>query len=144
MASSTKMTKEERESFLAGLHVGIISIENPGRAPLCAPIWYDYTAEKGVWILTSPTSKKGVALEKAGRFSLVAQQEDLPYKYVTVEGPVVEVRAADLEDDTRPMARRYLGEEMGDAYVESNLTGASNFYRMQPEYWLTVDYAKAN
>jgi hypothetical protein len=144
MAASTKMTQEERESFLAGLHVGIISIENPGRAPLSAPIWYDYTAEKGVWILTSPTSKKGVALEKAGRFSLVAQQEDLPYKYVTVEGPVVEVRAADLEDDTRPMARRYLGEEMGDAYVESNLTGASNFYRMQPETWLTVDYAKAN
>ena len=42
------------------------------------------------------------------------------------------------------MARRYFGEEMGDAYVESNLTGASNFYRMQPETWLTVDYAKAS
>ncbi len=144
MAASIKMTKDERESFLAGLHVGIISIENPGRAPLSAPIWYDYTPEKGVWIITGPTSKKGIALEKAGRFSLVAQQEDMPYKYVSVEGPVVEVRAADTEEDTRPMARRYFGEEMGDAYVESNLTGASNFYRMQPEYWLTVDYAKAN
>ncbi len=144
MAASTKMTNEERESFLAGPHVGIISIENPGRAPLTAPIWYDYTPEDGVWIITGPTSLKGIALEKAGRFSLVAQQEDMPYKYVSVEGPVVEVRAADTEGDTRPMARRYFGEEMGDAYVANNLTGTSNFYRMQPEYWLTVDYAKAN
>lgn len=144
MASSIKMTKDERESFLAGPHVGIISIENPGRAPLAAPIWYDYTPQEGVWIITGPTSLKGIALEKAGRFSLVAQQEDLPYKYVSVEGPVVEVRAADTEGDTRPMARRYFGKEMGDAYIASSATGASSFYRMQPEYWLTVDYAKAN
>ncbi len=143
MATSFKMTKQEREEFLAGPHVGVISIENPGRAPLTAPIWYDYTPEDGVWIITDSSSKKGFALEKAGRFSLVAQQEDMPYKYVSVEGPVVEVRAADTDDDTRPMARRYFGKEMGDAYVERNLTGASNFYRMQPEHWLTVDYAKA-
>lgn len=54
------------------------------------------------------------------------------------------IRVDRIGGDTRPMARRYFGKEMGDAYVASNLTGASNFYRMQPEYWLTVDYAKAN
>ena len=144
MTTSLRMTKQERDAFLAGQHVGVISIDDPGRAPLTAPIWYDYTPEAGVWIITGSSSKKGVALEKAGRFSLVAQQEDMPYKYVSVEGPVVEVRPADRDSDTRPMAHRYFGKEMGDAYVDSPSDGeeASCVYRMQPERWLTVDYAK--
>ena len=43
---SLKMTKEEREAFLADLHVGVISIARDGRGPLTVPIWYDY--EPGV------------------------------------------------------------------------------------------------
>ena len=144
MAPSLSMTQQERESFLAGAHVGVISIEDPGRGPLTAPIWYDYTPEDGVWVITGSRSRKGVALEKAGRFSLVAQQEDMPYRYVSVEGAIVEARPADRDADTRAMARRYFGTEMGDAYVDSQ-TGddeVSFVYRMQPERWLTVDYAK--
>ncbi len=142
MAPSLKMTKQERHDFLAGVHVGVISIDDPGRAPLAAPVWYAYTPEKGVWLVTGKGSKKGVALEKAGRFSLVAQQEDMPYKYVSVEGPIVEVRKAGLEEDRRPMAWRYLGEEFGNSYVESGSGEDEWVYRMQPERWLTVDYAK--
>ena len=33
---SYKMTREEREAFLADLHVGVIGIEAPGRAPVVA------------------------------------------------------------------------------------------------------------
>ena len=36
------MTKEEREAFLADLHVGVISIAEEGRGPLTVPIWYSY------------------------------------------------------------------------------------------------------
>jgi nitroimidazol reductase NimA-like FMN-containing flavoprotein (pyridoxamine 5'-phosphate oxidase superfamily) len=144
MTASLKMTPQERESFLAGVHVGVISIVDvAGRAPLAAPIWYDFTPEQGVWVITEKTSRKGVALDRGGRFSLVAQQEDMPYRYVSVEGPVVEVREADKEKDFRPMAHRYLGEEFGDAYVESAAGEGVDFvYRMLPERWLTVDYGK--
>ncbi len=129
---SLAMTKSEREAFLAELHVGVIAIADPdpNRAPLSAPIWYDYRPDVGLWVLTGPSSRKGIALEKAGRFSLVAQTEQAPYKYVSVEGPVIETRPADLERDGRPMAHRYLGQELGHVYV------------MRPERWLTVDYAK--
>ena len=123
-------------------HVGVISIAEADRAPLAAPIWYDFTPEIGVWILTEKSSRKGVLLEQAGRYSLVAQSEDIPYKYVSVEGPIREVRKADKEKDTRPMAHRYFGRELGDAYVDGE-SGDENFvYVMQPERWLTVDYAK--
>lgn len=142
MAASLRMTKEEREAFLAEPHVGVVCIEDPGRAPLAAPVWYDYTPDRGIWLVTGKRSKKGVALERAGRFSLVAQQEEMPYRYVSVEGPIVESRLSDLEQDRRPMAWRYFGEEMGNAYVESSDEVDSWLYRMQPERWLTVDYGK--
>lgn len=68
------------------------------------------------------------------------------YKYVSVEGPVVSVEDADLERDTRPMAHRYLGPELGDQYIEATRTEPgrerSVVVRMRPERWLTVDYAK--
>jgi hypothetical protein len=35
---SLQMSKPEREAFLAGVHVGVISIAEPGRGPLSAPI----------------------------------------------------------------------------------------------------------
>ncbi len=143
MAPSLRMTREQREAFLAGMHVGVISIEDPGRAPLTAPIWYDYTPESGAWVLTAKSSLKGLALERAGRYSIVAQQEEMPYKYVSVEGPIVETREADKEKDSRPMARRYFGKEFGDAYVDGGTGEDTSFvYRMQPERWLTVDYSK--
>lgn len=141
---STAMTRDERDAFLADLHVGVISIEQEGAPPLSAPIWYDYTPERGVWVLTAPGSVKGRCLEKAGRFTLVAQTEDPPtYQYVSVEGPIVETRPADIERDARPMARRYFGKEAGDAFVAATASEPSNVYVMRPERWRTVDYRKS-
>jgi hypothetical protein len=60
-----------------------------------------------------------------------------------VEGAIVAIEAADLERDRRPLARRYLGAEMGDRYIESTRGDVGNVrVRMRPERWLTVDYAK--
>jgi nitroimidazol reductase NimA-like FMN-containing flavoprotein (pyridoxamine 5'-phosphate oxidase superfamily) len=140
---SLAMTREEREAFLADLHVGVISIEQDERPPLTVPIWYDYSPAAGVSVITGERSLKGLALQKAGRFSLLAQVETPPaYQYVSVEGPVVETRAADLERDLRPMARRYFGPELGDAYVASNSAEGQLVFVMQPDRWRTVDYRK--
>jgi nitroimidazol reductase NimA-like FMN-containing flavoprotein (pyridoxamine 5'-phosphate oxidase superfamily) len=34
------MTKEEREAFLADIHVAVISVAENGHRPLVVPIWY--------------------------------------------------------------------------------------------------------
>ncbi len=140
--ASLSMTRAEREAFLADLHVGVISVEEPGRAPLAVPIWYDYDPAVGVWVLTESQSRKGKLLASAMRYSICAQVETGLYKYVSVEGPIVEIRASDLEKDRRPMAHRYFGNEFGDQYVASSDSSNSQVYVMQPERWLTVDYAK--
>lgn len=146
MPSSTTMSREEREAFLAEVHVGVLGVEEPGRGPLTAPIWYAYEPGGELRVITGRSSRKMRLLEKAGRFSLVAQTERPPYKYVSVEGPVTSVAPADRERDTRPMAHRYLGETLGDRYVEATASSEeadeSVVVRMRPERWLTVDYAK--
>jgi nitroimidazol reductase NimA-like FMN-containing flavoprotein (pyridoxamine 5'-phosphate oxidase superfamily) len=137
------MTRSERDAFLAEVHVGVISIERPGRAPLAVPIWYDYDPAVGVWVITGQDSEKGRALAAAGRFALCAQNETPPlYRYVSVEGPITSVRAAIRDRDTRAMARRYFGPDLGDRYVETSDPGDSLVFTMQPERWRTVDYAK--
>jgi hypothetical protein len=137
-----QMTHEERDAFLADVHVGVIGIDQPGRGPLAVPIWYDYDPAVGIWVITSPDSRKGRLLETAGRYSICAQVETGLYKYVSVEGPISSTREADLEKDLRPMARRYFGQEMGDQYVAASGPDYGLVYTMQPERWLTVDYAK--
>jgi PPOX class probable F420-dependent enzyme len=138
------MTKEQREAFLADVHVGVISIAaDDGRGPLTIPIWYSYEPGGEVRVVTARTSRKAQLLERAGRFSLCVQKETPPYQYVSVEGPIVAIEAADLERDRRPLAQRYLGAPLGDRYIDSTRNAVDNvLVRMRPERWLTVDYAR--
>jgi len=138
------MTKQERESFLADLHVGIISVAEDGRGPLTVPIWYSYEPGGEVRVVTGGTSRKAQLLRTAHRFSLCAQTETPPYKYVSVEGPIVAIEPANLERDRRPLAHRYFGVRAGDRYIERTRaeTVENVLVRMRPERWLTVDYGK--
>jgi len=141
---SLAMTKQEREDFLADLHVGILSVVEEGRGPLTVPIWYSYAPDGEVRVVTGRTSRKTRLIRRAGRFSLCAQTEKPPYKYVSVEGPIVAIEPADLERDRRPLAHRYLGVQAGDRYIEKTRaeTVENVLVRMRPERWLTVDYGK--
>src|SRR5262245_43362544 len=47
------------------------------------------------------TSRKGKLRERAGRFILCVQTKTLPHQYVSVEGPIVAVEAADPKRDRR-------------------------------------------
>ena len=141
--SKLTMTKDEREQFLAGLHVGVLGIAADGRAPLTVPVWYTYEPGGEVRIITGGRSRKAQLLEQAGRASLCAQTEQAPYQYVSVEGPVT-IEARIDPDERRAIAHRYLGQESGDAYYDATEAEAtiSVTVRLKPEHWLSVDYGK--
>ena len=139
---SVTMSREERERFLAGVHVGVISVASvDGTGPLAIPVWYSYQPGGAVNVITGDSTRKAAAIRAAGRFSLCAQDENPPYKYVTVEGPAAPEEVAS-HDERLALARRYLGREGGDAYVSAIPTGGQVVFRMTPERWLTVDYSK--
>ena len=140
---SRKLNEQEREDFLAAVRVGVISIAlpEPDRSPLTVPIWYSFDPAEGVSVVTEQTSRKARAIEQAGRFTLVVQQESLPYGYVSVEGPVVAARPI-TDGDIEPIARRYLGTRMGIVYA-SWFDSSSGMYRytMAPQRWYTYTAA---
>ena len=143
---STTMTSEEREIFLAGVHVGILSLNQEGRGPLTAPVWYAYKPGGDVQVITERASRKGRLLEEGRRISLCVQDEAPPYKYVSVEGPITQIEPSDAERHERSLAHRYLGPEAGDRYMESASDDRNGdamiLIHMRPERWLTADYSK--
>ncbi len=138
---TTRMTQAEREEFLAGLHVGVLGVAaGDDRGPLIVPVWYSYRPGGLISVSTGRDSQKARAVAATGRLSLCAQDERPPYKYVTVEGPVVieEISA----EERRELARRYLGQEQGDAYIDSIPDSDEVVLRITPERWLSVDFGK--
>ena len=136
------MSRAEREEFLAGVHVGVLSVASgDGGGPLAVPVWYTYQPGGTVNVSTGRGTRKARDIGAAGRFTLCAQDERPPYKYVTVEGPVTIEDATDAE--RLELARRYLGAEGGDAYLAATPGGGQVMIRMTPEHCLSVDYGRA-
>jgi hypothetical protein len=135
------MTAAEREEFLAGVHVGVlgVAIGIAGRT-LAVPVWYSYQPGGLLTVLTGRRSRKAAAIRAAGRFSLCIQDDSPPYRYVSVEGPVVSEEELDPAERLA-MARRYLGTAGGDRYVTDNPDpeGENMAFRMRPERWLSQD-----
>ena len=141
---SLAMSRAEREAFLAGTHVGVVSIAEEGRGPLAVPVWYRYAPGGEVRFATGDSSRKRRLLERAGRASLCVQTETAPYLYVSVEGPTV-IDRVDFEEDTREMALRYLGPKMGEAYMRAtnpNGTTSEVLVRLRPERGWSADFRK--
>jgi nitroimidazol reductase NimA-like FMN-containing flavoprotein (pyridoxamine 5'-phosphate oxidase superfamily) len=136
------MSEQERQAFLADLHVGVLSIPRDAGSPLSAPIWYSYEPGGDIRVLLGPQSLKAKLLSEGTAVTLVAQQEAMPYAYVSVEGVVSEICAGDEDRDLLPMAIRYLGEELGKGYADANAGNPQLRVSITPQRWLSVDYAK--
>jgi PPOX class probable F420-dependent enzyme len=135
------MSAAERERFLADVHVGVLSaaVGAAGRT-LAVPVWYSYRPGGLVTVLTGRRSRKAAAIRAAGRFGVCVQDDRPPYRYVSVEGPVVSEEELDPAERLA-MARHYLGAADGHRYVTDNPDpGRENVaFRMRPERWLSQD-----
>jgi nitroimidazol reductase NimA-like FMN-containing flavoprotein (pyridoxamine 5'-phosphate oxidase superfamily) len=142
--SELTMSREEREAFLAGVHVGVLSVaDDEGGGPLTMPVWYRYEPGDTIAVITGPATRKASLIAKAGRFSLCVQSEQPPYAYVSIAGPVVD--STPVEPEARAeMAHRYLGKEMGDMYLAATEEEQAHdiVLRMRPERWRTADFSK--
>jgi uncharacterized protein len=143
MTNPLVMSASEREAFLAGVHVGVIAVSRgDGSPPVTGPVWYDYEPGGDVVISLGAASQKAKALRANPTASLCVQQEDLPYKFVTVSGPV---ELAPVDDEIRRrIATRYLPAEQAEAYLAdtNDDSGQMLTARISPRSWFSNDYAK--
>ena len=134
------MSEPDRKKFLSEVRVGVIAVERSERAPFAVPIWYRYEPGGEVLLWTQTGTVKEKLIREAGRFSITAQDEQPPYRYVTAEGDVTAIESAD-KAEARTIAIRYLGEEAGTAFADQNHADTSVVIRMQPKKWLSFDYS---
>jgi hypothetical protein len=98
-----------------------------------------------IWFSTGTDSRKIQLIRAARRVSLLAQTEQPPYRYVSVEGPVIAIDPARPEE-RHALATRYLGPDGADRYLKATKGVADTMVivRVDPEHWLSRDYAKAS
>jgi nitroimidazol reductase NimA-like FMN-containing flavoprotein (pyridoxamine 5'-phosphate oxidase superfamily) len=128
---SLAMTVEERQAFLAQVHVAVVAVAGEdGRAPLAVPVWYDYRPGEEVSLITERDSRKTTLIRRAGRITLCVQGTELPYQYASAEGPITAI------EDTVTVEQRWA--------LASTSGATERMVRilMRPEHWLTRDYTK--
>ena len=145
------MSDDERDAFLSERRLGTLAIGRVGKAPLMAPIWYRYNVGGTIDIAMGADSAKTKRLRAEGRASMCVIEEGLPYKYVTVEGPIVieALQGKQAEAEILEISTRYLGRKGGAHYTENFMKNLSSdnlhdqhgteevLVRITPEYWRT-------
>ncbi len=142
------MTEGERQGFLAGRHVGVVSVvRGDGRPPHSTPVWYAYEPGGNISFFTGTQgrrSRKAELVREAGVLSFVVQREEFPYAYVTVEGTVVGEDSPPSAEQVLAVVRRYLPEEQAQLFVDSELRQPSPefvLFTVRPDRWLSFDFS---
>jgi hypothetical protein len=143
---SPAMPENERQAFLAGMHIGIFSLAQDSQAPLSLPAWYAYNPGEDLRIFLPPHDPRTPLLRSLPRASLCVQDEMPPYRYVSVEGPVLALVPVDREQDYWPLILRYLPEMWAQGYLRytwpegKDLSDTMLFALLRPEVWRAVNY----
>ena len=124
------MSEQEREKFLEQANVAVLATVGRGERAHAAPIWYLY--EDGVFIMsTGRGSQKHRNVEAHPEVTLVVDDRTVPYYAVMAQGRA-EIGPRLADDDRLKMAVRYLGEEIGRAYIASVQGEDSVTIRLRP------------
>ncbi|MGH2534639.1 MAG: pyridoxamine 5'-phosphate oxidase family protein [Thermomicrobiales bacterium] len=142
------MTEEEREAFLAEPRVGVLSVASgDDRPPLTAPTWYHYQPGGHITFFTGTRGRKArktMLIRNAGIVSFCVQHPEFPYKYVTVEGAVVQIDQPPSAEQVLAIARRYLPEEYAQGFVQAELAHPGPgfvLFTVRPDRWLSADFS---
>jgi nitroimidazol reductase NimA-like FMN-containing flavoprotein (pyridoxamine 5'-phosphate oxidase superfamily) len=143
------LTKSERQQFLAEKHVAVLSVaSDDDRPPLAVPIWYHYEPGGTITFFTGSQHRKARKtrlIERAGVVSLVVQREEMPYKYVAVEGRLVRTDRPPAAEALLEIVRRYLPEEMAQGMVAGELQDPGPdlvLFTIRPDRWNGVDFSE--
>ncbi len=121
---------QNKEEFLKQPNVAVLATVGPGGRPHAMPMWYLY--EDGVIIMaTGSGSRKHRNIEANNRVILVVDRREIPYYALMVQG-TAEIGPPLSEELQLKLAVRYLGEEMGRAYMARQGTGGSVSIRVKP------------
>jgi nitroimidazol reductase NimA-like FMN-containing flavoprotein (pyridoxamine 5'-phosphate oxidase superfamily) len=141
------LTESERQAFLREPHIATFSVaSDDARPPLTIPVWYVYQEDDTLFFFTGEDGpvRKTRLIRKARVISLSVQQPELPYKFVTVEGTVVQFDQPPSPEQMVSVVRRYLPEEQAQAYVRRVVERSDPAligFTIRPDRWISLDFS---
>ena len=128
------MTAAETAAFLmTGTRTGKLAWVSRDGRPHVAPIWFVLDGDDIIFN-THEDSGKAKALRREGRASLVVDDQEPPYSFVKIDGPVT------FEDDpgrvlavATEIGGRYMGADRAEEYGTRNGVPGELVVRLTPE-----------
>jgi PPOX class probable F420-dependent enzyme len=129
----------QREFLNEGTRTGVlVTLRSSGR-PHAVPVWYALDGEDVV-LFTRADSVKGKAMRANPQVSLVVDDDQPPYSFVSVEG------TAELSDDPAELRRcatiiseRYLPPEQAAQFVEYSAAAGNILVRIKATHVIAQD-----
>jgi PPOX class probable F420-dependent enzyme len=136
------MSKSQRDTFLSGRRVAVLVTIAPDGRPVPTPIWYLYRSGR-FYFRTAGDAVKTKNVERDPRVSICVQDEQPPYRTVTVYGHAEVAPAMDWLASQMP--RHYLGAVGGIGYQRWARTqieqGPDVALVVMPERFTTSDFS---
>jgi PPOX class probable F420-dependent enzyme len=134
-----KMTESEWRDFLtAGTRTGKLATTRADGRPHVVPIWFVIDGEDLVFN-TGADTVKGRNLARTGVASLCVDDENPPFSFATVSGPVT--LSEDLDEMLEwatAIAARYMGAEHAEEYGRRNAVAGELLVRLRAEHVVAV------
>ena len=125
------MTSPYVEAMLKEANIAVLATVDTKNRAHAAPIWYLY--EDGEFLIsTGRGSQKHLNVEAHPNVTLVIDRREVPYLAAMVRGKAT-IEEAFSEERRQTLAFRYLGEEIGRAYLKSTEGGSSVTIRLRSD-----------
>jgi len=130
------MSPAEVEAFLRSpVRPGILATVRADGRSHAAPIWFDVDDDGSIVFNTGEDTVKGRNLRRSGRASLCVQDDQPPFSFVTVEGPVTLHDDLDLVGTwAARIGGRYMGADRAEEYGRRNGVPGELLVRLTPEH----------
>ncbi len=105
-----RIPKDYLDLFL-GQHFVCVATVNENCMPQVTPMWIDYDGEKELVVVNTARGRvKTRNFERTGKVALCILDSQNPYRYISLQGEVVEITEEGAVEHIRELARRYRGE----------------------------------
>lgn len=128
-----QMTEQEYTAFLAeGSRTGKLATVGADGRPHVVPIWFVLDGD-AIIFTTGVGTAKARHIERNPRVALCVDDEALPYAFVLVEGTAhTRLNPPEMLDWTTRIARRYIGDDLAEAYGRRNAASDELLVRITP------------
>jgi PPOX class probable F420-dependent enzyme len=135
------MTEAEARAFLGGppARPGIVATTRKDGRPHAAPVWFVVDGDGTIVFTTGAETVKGRTLRATGWAAMTVDDDQPPFSFVMVEGPVT--ISEDLDEVRSWAARiagRYMGADRAEEYGERNGVPGEMLVRLAPVRYVSA------